>query len=209
LIRIIDLDVNNTAKFLGGEKMKKTFCSMLILGLLLIISLNYSFAIKDDEILPMSQIGTPEWNSGSAVYDDIILWFNDIGAVPLRLHLSCSLYVNYNPKETPDGTLQLTTIEQVYTTCFHDGESFPAAYSFNFLSSRAIKDGEDLEVFYFTDFDDNPSLHFIWDPADTFRYGACKDSVTMSYPDQFIGGFMWHSGECLPTPVNLDAVVDF
>ncbi len=66
-----------------------------------------------------------------------------------------------------------------------------------------------MKVFYFTDFDDVPSLDFIWDPADKFDFGACKDNITMSYPDQFIGGFMWNSGECLPATVNLDVIVDF
>ncbi|WP_026894959.1 hypothetical protein [Clostridiisalibacter paucivorans] len=157
----------------------------------------------------MSEPSDPEWKDDSIEYDNIITWVNEIGLVPLRLNFSCSLYINYTPKKSYDGNFKITTNEQIYTILFYDHKSFPVNYDINFLSSIAIKDGENLEVFYFSDFDDTPSLDFTWNPKDKFIYNACKDSITMDYPNQFSGGFMWTSGECIPSTVNVETEVDF
>ena len=192
--------------------MKKIIYSIIIVSLLLTMNLNYTFAADDNdfhEIQPRSVIGQPVWEFNNGEYDDIVMWVNDIGMVPTRLRMEYSFWVNYTPKELPNGSLKITTNEQIYTKTFYYYLNFPASYSFNFLSSIAEKNGGNLEVFYENDYNDNPSLDFIWDPSTEFYKAACKDSVLMDYPDRFNAGFMWISGECLPSVVNLSTDIGF
>ncbi|CAH2213183.1 hypothetical protein [Tepidibacter aestuarii] len=161
------------------KKLSSLF--MLSLVLLVLITPNKSYAADS-------------WRSNDSEYQFVTWYYNDLTNIPIGVGLSYSYHVL-----ATTGYQSLTTNEQVYYTIIDDPNA-AISQTFDLKTTVAILDGSTIKTFYDIDFNDGPSLEYIFDGNDDVNFVACKDRSTFEYPDSMKATYYWDTpDECIPS----------
>ncbi|MTI67376.1 MAG: hypothetical protein FH753_12385 [Firmicutes bacterium] len=190
--------------------MKKSFGILIIIGVILCyITTAPVFAMDDSNVIPTSVGGEMEEKYKRGEYKKIVYWTNDVAVVPVPVELVYTYSIKYTPKEVC-GNLKIETNEQDAYASIENGVNAPFYHYFSLSSAKFMVNDDIKDKFTFADFNDEPTNDIIYSPTDIVSYRACKDSITIDYPELIETGFTWWADDAVaPMQITTELNINF